>query len=102
MHQQTFNRIVFIVALSALATAAILLSTAHGNADEVTCPATSPCKVVTVTPQEEAAMLAPNGILDMATWAARPLGEYAAQWRDKLKAAPPGKTFEPAAPNSKP
>ena len=69
------------------------------RADEPTCPPATPCKVVTVTPQEEASLTAPNGILDMATWASRPLGDFANQWREKLRTAPAGKAATPPTSN---
>ena len=78
---------------AALAVVLMLIAYSIALADDIACPQGTPCKIVTVTPQEEAALTAPNGILDMATWASRPLGDFANQWREKLRAAPAGKPY---------
>ena len=84
--------------VSVIATILTITTCSLARADEPTCPPATPCKVVTVTPQEEAALTAPNGILDMATWASRPLGDFANQWREKLRTAPAGKANVPLPP----
>ena len=84
--------------IGAVAIILLISACSLSYADEPTCPPATPCKVVTVTPQEEASLTAPNGILDMATWASRPLGDFANQWREKLRTAPAGKANVPLPP----
>lgn len=87
------------VALAFIAVGIVLIGACSLSIADDTCPPGVPaCKILVVTPQEEQTLTAPNGILDMAVWASRPLGDFANQWRDKLKNAPAGKPYASPSP----
>ena len=51
-------------------------------------PPAKSCKIIAITPDEEASLIQPNGIFDMAEWASRPLYQFTSIWREKLRLAP--------------
>lgn len=66
---------------------------------EYPCPANAKsCKVITLTPEEEASLVGSEGLLDHAAWANRVrFGDFVHGWRDKVRNAPAGKVAAPPA-----
>ncbi|MFA5897686.1 MAG: hypothetical protein WC829_01105 [Hyphomicrobium sp.] len=99
------GKILFVAAVGALMFTLVMSALARAE----DCPAgVKSCKVLVLTPDEEATLAGPEMILDHATWANRvKFDSLARAWRDKLAAAPAGKVIEPnkspkAADPSKP
>jgi hypothetical protein len=68
----------------------LLASTCGFPSRAETCP-NGPCKVITLTQQEEQALTGPNMVLDAAEFARRmDLGQVVAYFRKKIAEAPPG------------
>jgi len=71
-----------------------------------TCPTPGePCKVITISPQEEKLLMGQNGVLDTAAQArALDLGQFAVYFKTRIAASPQGevKPVPPAQNNSVP
>ena len=83
----------FVAAVGALMFTLVMSALARAE----DCPAgVKSCKVLVLTPDEEATLAGPEMILDHAVWANRvKFDSLARAWRDKLAAAPAGKVVEP-------
>lgn len=67
-------------------------------AGKVTCPTAEPCKILTLTQQEEKLLMAPNGILDTAAQArSLDLGQFSVYLKTRIGNAPAGE-MPPAPP----
>lgn len=80
----------------AYAALAVFFLTAASSAFAESCPNNQPCKVITLTPQEEQTLTGPGGIFAQAEWASRStMSDLVAAWKEKLKQAKPGTVEEP-------
>jgi hypothetical protein len=60
------------------------------------CPTTEPCKILTLTPQEEKLLIGQNGILDTAAQGRQiDLGGFAVYFKSKIATATAGETKPP-------
>lgn len=97
MSRATMNNIAFLA--SALVVALLLvmifgpIRPARSQPVEYPCPANAKsCKIITLTPDEEASLVGPEMIFDHALWGARVRFDGIVQaWRDKIRNAPAGK-----------
>ncbi len=73
------------------------------RAAETTCPPGVPaCKIITLSPDEERSLTAPNGIFDAAEFANRmALSGPINYWKNKIATAPEIKAKPPAPPEPK-
>lgn len=91
----------FALVLNALAQEKVLRADANppvwqDAATAVPCPPNvKACKVIVLTPDEEATLIGPDMIFDHAVWASRvKFDSLARAWREKLATAPAGKVVE--------
>lgn len=69
------------------------------RADAAECPTPQPCKWISLSPQEEAILIQPNGILDTASQGRKIELEAATMYfRQRIKEAPQGGIKQPEAP----
>lgn len=95
----TFTYVWFAAYIAGL----LLIMVSCARSEEPACPPPhKSCKIIAVSPEDEAMLTNPNMILDMAEWASRPLYQYVRSWRDKLRDAPVHRSEAPAAPAPSP
>lgn len=62
-----------------------------GRASATECPTADPCRVLILTPQEEKALTAPNGVLDTAAQGrALELGQFVVYLKQRIATSPMG------------
>jgi hypothetical protein len=67
------------------------------------CPDNQPCKVLTLTPQEEKLLIGQNGILDTAAQGrALELGQFSVYLKTRIATAPAGEVLQPPAKHDAP
>lgn len=91
-------RAIFVAALAWLAFVAVTAALADDL--HIPCPTPEPCKVLFLSPQEEALLTGKNGILDTAAQGrALELGQFVVYLKTRIQAAPSGETKPVAAPD---
>ena len=95
-----FRRHSLLLATLFLAIAWICFCIVYANADELPkypCPTAEPCKILTLTQQEERLLTGQNGILDTAAQGrALELGGIAVYLKTRIASAPAGEPQKPA------
>lgn len=83
------------IVVAAIVAAFVVATNAFGQ----DCPpGVAACKVLVLTPEEEAVLTQRNGLLDAAKWASpRDIGQIADHFRERIRTAPPGNVPKPPA-----
>lgn len=88
------------IAATALSFLWIMFCITMARADELPkypCPTAEPCKILTLTSQEERLLTAQNGILDTAAQGrALELGQFSVYLKTRIASAPAGEPVKPA------
>lgn len=84
------NQLIALLAIAFLLL--VVMAVRPARADSLVCPPPAKsCKIVVITPDEEATLTGPEGIFDHAVWANRAkFSDMIIAWRKKLETAPAG------------